>query len=61
LGVDGFFFKSKSKCSWYQSTNNILLACARNDSSYHLDNVQLVHEGGDLEKFDFVVINEQQQ
>ncbi len=41
-------------------TNNILVSCARYDSSYHLDNVQLVHEGGDLEKFNYVDINEQQ-
>jgi len=43
------------------STKNILLTCARYDSSYHIDNVQLVHEGGDLEIFNYVVINEQQQ
>jgi hypothetical protein len=43
------------------STNNILLACVKYDSNYHLDNVQLVHEGGDLENFNVVVINEQQQ
>jgi hypothetical protein len=27
------------------SINNILLTCARYDSSYHLDNVQLVQVG----------------
>jgi hypothetical protein len=54
-----FFSNPNLSAHGINSTNNILLACARYDSSYHLDNVQLVHEGGDLENFNYVVINEQ--
>jgi hypothetical protein len=37
------------------STNNILVSSARYDSSYHLDNLQFVHEGGDLENFNTLI------
>ncbi len=42
----------------FSSTNEIILASTRYDNSYNLDNVQLTHEGGELEILD-VVVDEQ--
>jgi hypothetical protein len=40
-------------------TNNIFPTCARYDKSYNFNNVQPMHESGDLENPNFVVVGGQ--